>query len=246
MSSGKNGRNTIWVYAVILFTSAFIVLLLTAYSQIKFNKNLNDYKNQLYTEENDKNNFKNNLGTALSENKRISDELKTVKQQLEDAKAKVEEGNAILKKQQHKTNDIVDAYEYVVQAYIEYNKGNLLKSADILYSSTDTKILGKEGMELYEELVPKVYGKAAEILYQEGYKSYINKQYEEAVKSFRKSLNYASSEYFSDDCLYFIGYSRYRQQNYKEAKDTMEKLINEYPESNYKKSASDLIKEMGF
>lgn len=246
MSQKKNERNAIWLYAVILFTSAFIVLLLTAYSQIKFNKNLNDYKNQISTQESDKNNFKNNLGTALSENKKLSDELQAAKRELEDSKAKVEEGNAALKKQQQKSTSAINTYDILIKAQVEYDKGNLVESADILYNMVDSKLLGKAGVDLYESLIAKVYNKAAETLYQQGYQKYVTRQYDEAIKMLRKSYDYASDEYFSDDCLYFIAYSRYRQENFKEAKEYADKLIKEYPDSNYKRSATDLLQLMGF
>lgn len=44
MSNNKSERKTVWIYAVILFTSVFVVLLLTAYSQIKLNTNINKYQ----------------------------------------------------------------------------------------------------------------------------------------------------------------------------------------------------------
>ena len=47
----KKGKNTIWIYAVILFTCVFILLLLTGYSQVKFNRNLNEYRNKLISSE---------------------------------------------------------------------------------------------------------------------------------------------------------------------------------------------------
>lgn len=249
LSSGKNeknSKNAIWLYAVILFTSAFIVLLLTAYSQIKFNRNLNDYKSQLYSEENAKNNISTSLGTALSENKRLMEELKSVKQEVEDSKIKIEDGNAALKKQQQKANSTINVYDLLVKAQMEYDKGNILGCADILYSKLDSKLLGKSGADLYESLIEKVYGKAAALLYTQGYNEYLKREYDEAAKNLKLSLDYSPNEYFSDDCLYFIAYSKYRQNNNKEAKEYMERLINDYPNSNYKKEAVDLIKEMSF
>lgn len=246
MSEEKNEKKSIWVYAVILFTSAFIVLLLTAYSQIKFNRNLSDYKNQLYTEENAKNDFKMNLGTALGENKKLGEELKSIEQELADTKVKLEESSAALKRQQQKNISSLSAYDLLLQAQIENSKGNILESADILYNKIDSKLLEKAGMELFEELVAKVYVEAAEILYNQGYSQYLNRDYDGAVESLKKSLDYSAYEYFSDDCLYFIAYSRYRQENYKEAKEYMNKIINDYPGSNYKNQAEALIKQMGF
>jgi hypothetical protein len=47
-------KSKLCVYAIILFNIAFIVLLFTAYSQIKLNENLNSYKNQVINKETEK------------------------------------------------------------------------------------------------------------------------------------------------------------------------------------------------
>jgi len=65
----NNDKKTVWVYAVILFTSAFIVLLITAYSQIKVNKNIDEVRNKLGSTEKEKSNFQMSLSSALAENK---------------------------------------------------------------------------------------------------------------------------------------------------------------------------------
>jgi cell division protein FtsL len=61
VSENGNGRKAVWMYAVILFSSAFIVLLLTAYSQIKLNKNITRYEGQIHDEKQQNINFKTDL-----------------------------------------------------------------------------------------------------------------------------------------------------------------------------------------
>jgi len=245
MGGEKNGKNTLWVYAVILFTSAFIVLLLTAYSQIKFNKNIDEYKNQLSTEENAKINIQTNLGNALNENKKLNEDLKNLSKENEDLKTKVDVNDKELNNQKQKYNAMANAYDILIKAQNEYNEGNILNSAETLYSKIDSKLLGKAGVEMYNTLIDNVYNKAANILYINGYNSYINKNYEEAIASLKKAYNYSSREYFSDDCLYFTAYSYYRIGNKNEAKAYMQNLINTYPNSSYKDEAVNLINQMG-
>jgi hypothetical protein len=68
MAEGKNGKGKVWVYAVVLFTSAFIVLILTAISQIRFNKNIDEYRDQISNKEIEKSKFQLNLNSVLEEN----------------------------------------------------------------------------------------------------------------------------------------------------------------------------------
>ena len=244
MSGEKNGKNTIWLYAVILFTSAFIVLLLTAISQIKFNKNIDEYKNQILIEESAKNNIQINLGTVLSENKKLNEKLKDLMQENEDLKIKVDEANKLLNKQQQKSSAYGNAYDMLINAQAEYNNGNIINCADILYSKIDSKLLGKTGVEIYNDLADKVFVKAAKILYIDGYKNYIDKNYETAINFLKKSYEYTSYEYFSDDCLYFTAYSYYRLGNINEVKVYMQKIVDIYPNSSYMVEAVNLIKEI--
>ena len=67
----NKSKNTIWIYALILFTCVFILLLLTGYSQIKFNRSLNEYRNKLISSEEEINISSHNLKTALEENEML-------------------------------------------------------------------------------------------------------------------------------------------------------------------------------
>jgi len=51
MYKNKNSK-TLWVYAVVLFACAAIVLLWTGYSQIKINNYLQEYEDKLHDKEN--------------------------------------------------------------------------------------------------------------------------------------------------------------------------------------------------
>lgn len=68
------GKKTIWIYAVILFTSAFIVLLISAYSQMKFKKNANEYSssNEINNEIRRRIHF--SLSSAVDENEKLAKE----------------------------------------------------------------------------------------------------------------------------------------------------------------------------
>lgn len=240
MENGKNGKAKVWVYAVILFTSAFIVLLITAYSQIKFTKNIDNLELEIDLKENEKNMFQLNLNTALEENEKLLNENKKLKEQLEKEKETVEEQKKKMSEMENNSNNIVNSYEKLLYALDEYEKGNFVNCALTLLHEVKPEHLKGDGLKKYYELVGKTFFKAAHKLYSEGLNLYRDERYDEAVEKFSKSLEISDSEYFSDDCLYLIAYARYNQGKKEEALSYYEKLLDKYPDSNYAKN-SDMI-----
>ena len=138
-----NKKSQLWVYAVILFTSAFIVLLFTAYSQIKMNKNLDDYKSQIYYKESEKNKVQQNFSSAQEMNARLNEDIK----KLEEEKTALQAEVSTLKEELGDREKMIQARNDAVggfsDAIMEYLNGNvaacaaLLKNVDI--SSLDSK-----------------------------------------------------------------------------------------------------------
>lgn len=237
----NNEKKTVWLYAVILFTSAFIVLLLTGYSQIKFNKSLTDYKNRLNDREKENTKFQYNLSSALAENKKMNEELKSLK---EDMLKTIEKNNSLSKNVEDIKNNqtiTISSYELLLKADKEYSEGNIRESALILLEKINIYQFSENALNKYYELVSKTYKKAALQFYRDGLKDYKKGEYEKAVKDLKYSLKFAKNEYFSDDCYYFIGYSEYNLGNKDLAKESLETLISNYPDSSYKKDAEDLL-----
>jgi len=241
----QNGKAKIWMYAVVLFTSAFIVLLLTAYSQIKFNKNINEYRNQIYSKENEKNNFQINLNTALEDNMKLNNDFKLLEAELSKISAKLEEYKQENSDLQTKSKNALDTYENLLLAEKKYNERDYSGSAEILKQKTDSTFLSGNGLDKYLYLTGKAYSKAALKLYSEGCRYYKGKMYPEAIDSFNKSLEYASDEYYSDDCYYFLAYSEYMQSNMEEARTYVNMLLEKYPDTNYEDNARGLLKMIG-
>ncbi len=242
MENGKNGKAKVWVYALILFTSAFIVLLITAYSQIKFTKNIDNLELEINLKENEKNMFQLNLNTALEENEKLLNENKELKEQLEKEKETVESQNRKISEIERNSDNIVNSYDKLIYALDAYEKGDYVSCALTLLHEVKPEYLKGDGLRKYNELVEKTFYKAAHNLYSEGLNLYRNKQYDEAVEKFSKSLEISDSEYFSDDCLYLIAYARYNQGKKEEALSYYEKLLNKYPDSNYAKNSDMILK----
>lgn len=242
MGKNKNGHQAIWVYAVVLFTSAFIVLLLTAYSQIKFNKNIDEYKNQISTESNEKKNFLANLNGALDENKSLLEELNKVKDELKKANEQLDENNKNIEQEKNALNEKLKIYEQLMIAKEEYWKGNITESAKTLYHHVNSNLLEGQAKDQYLDLVKKTYKTAAYQLYLNGYKEYSNKRYDQAIENFTDAQGMVPDEFYSDDSLYFIAYSYYRQNDITSAAKYFNEVINQYPQSNYSKDAQAMLK----
>lgn len=244
MSEKNGGKKKVWIYAVILFTSAFIVLLLTAVSQIKLNKNISDYKTQIYAKEKEKSDFQLNLSSSKNENKKLQEELKITKEVLDnEIKAKENE----IKKQKEletKIKEVIDSYENLIKAENEFLNEDYVTCALILSKQCDAEYLNDEATKKYLFLREKTYGKASKTLYTDGLKKYRRGEYDAAVSNFQSSVDLMPNEYYSDDCYYYIAYSLYMSGKYDFSVKAVDKLLIDYPSSSYISDAYDLLKLM--
>lgn len=240
----KKGKNKILIYAIILFTCVFILLLLTGYSQIKYNKNINEYRNRLISSEEEKNISSHNLKTALEENEMLYKKIEELKTDLEEKTAdyiELEEKLNIIEKENEK-KQFVSNYELLLEAEEYYNDGNITESTIILLEKVVEKNLSSMGLKKYNNLKEEIYKNAAWEFYKKGYNNYIEKKYNDAKFNLHYSLKITEDEYFSDDCYYYIAYSEYRTGEYESAKKALKILIKKYPSGNYIGEAQNLLK----
>jgi TolA-binding protein len=244
LSENVNDKKRIWLYAVILFMSAFIILLLTAYSQIKFKNNTSEYENQLSAQEVAKKSVITNLNQVIKENKKLKDEYKAVNEQLIKARSDNETNRNKVNELQKKYIDSIVIYETIVKAYDEYNKGNTVNCALLLNANMDFGKLNTDAYKIYKFLVDMTFKKAANILYIKGKNEYINKNYLNAVNKFKQSLSLSPNDYFSDGCYYYIAYAEYRQGHKNEVKKALKQLTDNFPRSTYIEDANDLLNQI--
>lgn len=240
----NNAKMKIWVYAVVLFTSAFIVLLLTAYSQIKMNRSIDKYKHQINEKDNENTRFEFNLNSALQENNRLNEEVKRLLGELENADAKI---NGLEENQNSLQKDYeirLESYEKLFEAENLYKKKDYIGCDEILQSGIRIESLSIEGLNRYNDLWQKNYKKASLSLYKEGMEHYNNKKYYEASERFVKSFQLVDDEYYSDDSYYFAAYAEFKLDNTEKTKLYLKELLTKYPESIYVKSAEGLLKKI--
>jgi hypothetical protein len=240
MEKNKNVKTKIWVYAVVLFTSAFIVLLFAAYSQIKMNKNLENYRNLVTSQKSEKNKYQLSFANAQEINNKLNEEIK----KLEDEKKSLSDSIDNLNKQISDLNDKsgkqISSYEELCSIQAMYLNGDIINSSQRL-KTLDINQLNLEAQNLYTTLCLKVYNEAGKILYDEGYKLYRSEKYSDAIGKFSLSREMWTKGEYSDNCLYYLAYANYRLGNELLAVEYMNNLIIEYPDSAFLKSARRFV-----
>lgn len=233
MNHDVKKQKKLWMYAMVLFACAFIVILVTGYSQIKSKNNLYDSTKKVTSEQQKNERFEQNLNSA---NKKI-DELK---KQIETEKL----NNDVLSDKVVEYMETVNSYNALIKADEAYKNNNFINCALLLKTKCISKLLSGEAMKIYKKLFDSTVAKAAESLYYKGYNYYINGQYGNAVKSLEKSLLLKGKEYYSDDCYYFIAESYYNLGNKEKAKIAAKNLIKKFPDSYFVSDAKSLLKKL--
>jgi len=244
MTEEKNSKGKVWVYAVVLFTSAFIVLILTAISQIRFNRNIDEYRDQLSDKDIEKKRFQLNINSALEEIVKLKNEIDELEDKLAKVNSEFEEYKKETDEAKIKSNEMIKAYEYLLLADSEYNNGDIVECAEIINTKIKPEFLSEAGLEKCEQLIDKSYKKAAFKLYSEGLKLYKEEKYNEAIDRLLRSVKLADEEYFSDDCYYLLAYSEYYLGNKDNVRKYAELLSQKYSQSGYIKYANNLLELM--
>ena len=233
-SDSKNDKKQIWIYALILFAGAFIVLLLTAYSQVKFQNNISEYQSKLSTEEKAKINVVTDYNAAVKEIDRLTAEIENIRNKLiqSEQNLAIEEGKIL--DLEAKYNNTIVCNDLLLVAYEYYNKEDYINCAIKLKYDINTELLSIKSKEKYDFLVSMSYSKAAQMLYSQGYKSYKNKKYNEAIESLNRAIDFGQkNEYFMDDAYFYLAKSYYKELKYNEAKKLINSFIDNYPNSTF-------------
>ena len=238
--SDKNARSKIWLYAVVLFTSAFIVLLLTAYSQIKLNKNLSDLNNQVYTKESEKNKVQLSFANAQEVNNKLTDENKLLQQEKERLTDELGKLQADKDSSDNLSQAKLDTYDLLCQAQKDYLNGEIIDSAQLL-EGIDTKLLNTYGNELYALIKNKAYGEAGKLLLDDGYKLYLKKDYAAASEKLMEAWIYAPDRDYSGKCLYYLAQAEAKAGNTAAGVEHMKTLVNTFPSSGYISAAKRFL-----
>lgn len=151
-----------------------------------------------------------------------------------------------LQKDKEKAVSQVDYYKTALRLYdIESlaKEGKYENAADILLllRTVEFDDAEKEKIDsLYKTIMPK----AAKSAYDQAFKFYNTKKYQDALKSFEKVQLYDPSYKQSDAVLYYMGRSCQLLQDSRGAVAYYQRLVDNYPASAYIKSAKVRINEL--
>lgn len=241
----KNEKKQIWMYAVILFTGAFIILLLTAYSQVKFQNNISEYQNKLSSEEKAKINVVTNLNTVLKENEKLKADIEAYKLKIVDEEKKTaieEEKRVEVEKKYSEENTNADK---MIIALEYFSKRDYVNCAIILKYEINQNFLSSKATQSYNNLVENTYGKASKLLYLEGYRNFKKGNYSEAIISLNRSIDLSKkNEYYIDDAYFYLANSYYKTSNFEEAKKIINSFMISYSDSSLIQDMAALLKRI--
>lgn len=241
----KNEKKQIWMYALILFTGAFIVLLLTAYSQVKFQNNISEYQNKLSSQEKAKINAVTDFNSAMKENKRLKTEMEALRSKLVESEQKIATEEAKSADLESKNESAANSADLLLSAQELFIKEDYISCAVILKYDINTAYLSTKAVQTYHNLISESYPKASQLLYREGYRSYKKKDYADAILSLNRAIDFSQkNEYYIDDAYYYIAYSHYKTNNFEEAKKVISDFIVNYPESSFIKDMKALLNRL--
>jgi tetratricopeptide (TPR) repeat protein len=237
----KNMKTKVWAYAIVLFTSAFIVLLIIGFSQIKYNRNLIDYKTQVVAKESENSEFKLNLNEALEQNQELIGIIEKKDQEAAKNNELIDKLDQEYEKYKNLTLSFSKNTELLSKAIQYYLAGDKANCAHTLKFEIDPSFLKSESTSLYQQLCDKTYEEAALLDYKTGLKLYREASYQEAMDYLNKSYELSSVEYFSDDCLFYMAYSAYNLGDNAIAKKYLNEIMQIFPDSSYENDIKYLL-----
>lgn len=194
-----------------------------------------DSTNQIkeLTEQNQQ--LKQDLETKLAENSSTISQLQTENQSLS------EQNQALSQQLQEK-----ELIQKVFQASELYDNGNKEESASLLQSlASSTSSFPEETKILYDSLTATIYPDVARIYYNNGVNSYNRRNYDEARSLFEKSYTMIKDLNISDDALYYIARIDEANNNIDNAKKLYQRLMDDYPSSNWFYTARNRLNSLG-
>lgn len=131
----------------------------------------------------------------------------------------------------------------LLQAENLITKGKTLDAANILISLKDS-LLSEQDRQLYDTLSLEAYAKAAKNAFDQGYKAFNAKNYQDALKLLQNVQVFAPEYKDMDRVFYYIGKSYAALNDPANAVVAFQKVVDNYPNSKYTKYSSNRIKEL--
>ncbi len=240
MDKEKNKRKYLWVYAVVLFSSAFVVLIITALSQVRLNSNIEEYKSKLAEHENSINKFNLSLSSAAQEKDALRERINQLEKENDSLKSVVAGGGSpsLLEQRLERSRQ---SFDNLLKAESLYEAEDLVDCARAL-SKVSEEDLGSLSKEKYRQLKGKVYLHATKELYRIGKEYYSQKEYLKARECFEESISFDNTQYFEENSLYFLALISNKLKEPEKMKEYADTLQKKFPDSEYIEVLANLSK----
>lgn len=172
------------------------------------------------------------LDNEPSANTTVNDSLDKTLQENKELKTQLDAANMELR--QYKLSGEIS------QVSSLYSQGKYLEASDKL-NAIPVNELNAEQKAKYDTLTKNVNLKAASALTTMGNSLFNNKKYSEAIEKLEKVFELGDNWTFGDKALYTLGKSYVEQGDKQKGADTFQKLITQYPKSQYVKYAKSRL-----
>lgn len=167
-----------------------------------------------------------------------NEELTNSASNVSSLKKKVEELNQELEKYTGKA-DAVGSYEKLMEAKEFFDANNLDKAGESL-NSVNRDLLSARGQAMYDEIHAAVYAKILEETYNTAEQAYWKEDYNAAKESFAQVV-FIDQTYHNGDALFYLAESQWNTWDFDNAKETYQKVIDQYPNTNHARTAQERI-----
>lgn len=167
-----------------------------------------------------------------------NEELTNSASNVSSLKKKVEELNQELEKYTGKA-DAVGSYEKLMEAKEFFDANNLDKAGEAL-NSVNRDLLSARGQAMYDVIHAAVYAKILEETYNTAEQAYWKEDYNAAKESFGQVV-FIDQTYHNGDALFYLAESQWDTWDFDNAKETYQKVIDQYPNTNHARTAQERI-----
>ena len=234
MDKEKSRRKFLWIYAVVLFASAFAVLLLTAFSQIKLNSNIQEYKTKLNENESKIKHFDLSLTSAEKERNSLLSKIEALEKENSNLKSVTANGGKI-----DFNARIKQSNDTLIKADSLYRSGKKVQAAQTL-KETSEEDLGEQAKIRYNYLKLQVYQEATKYFYKQAKEQMAINNYIKSKEYFENSLAFDDAKYYEENSLYYLAVLNSKLKDKKALDSAIQKLIVIYPKSAYIEKANKL------
>lgn len=167
-----------------------------------------------------------------------NEELTNSASNVSSLKKKVEELNQELEKYTGKA-DAVGSYEKLMEAKEFFDANNRDKAGESL-NSVNRDLLSARGQAMYDVIHAAVYAKILEETYNTAEQAYWKEDYNAAKESFAQVV-FIDQTYHNGDALFYLAESQWNTWDFDNAKETYQKVIDQYPNTNHARTAQERI-----